>query len=937
MMLKKLIMFLLLSSMVLIAQEDMQTFLSLKNTNVAKFLEKHPEYDGRGTIVYIFDTGVDQGIDGLKYLPDGKVKVVDVQDFTGQGDIEIFEADIDEIDYKDKEDVPCFVNEEKGYMVAGAKNLSLKSTNDEYFIGLLPEELWKNSGSGVHDLNGNGTEDDKFFFVTFETEQDGEKFWVLYLDNDFNGDLSDNEALRNYNEKQQTFVIPNEEKLPQLHLGLNIFPAEKRVNFHFDDGAHGTHCAGIVGAYKIGEGSLNGVAPGANIGSCKLGNNNFAGGATVSESMKKCFLYVDKVSKERKEPIIVNMSFGIGSEIEANSDIEKFIDDLVKKNPYIYLCTSNGNEGPGISTSGLPSASPYIFASGAVLAKEVAADDYGCALDNDVILYFSSRGGEVAKPDVISPGACTSTVPNFTGRDIFWGTSMASPYTAGVVSLLLSAAQAEFPETKIPSLFLYKAIRESATFWKQYDHVDQGAGYINVDAAWELLKKYIKAGELKNFETYTVTADSPNMPNGTASSLYIRNGSFIKDTDEFTFRIKRDNFIDKKKFYRTYKIVSDAEWLKPIQKNIYLRNDQSNSIAVKIDKSKLSCDGFNNAKIKVYRKGTNILEFEMMATVVMPAQFSNCNNYSAEWCEKTAPGMFKRHFINIPGGATSMKVTLASKKGLYANSRYMLHNADGIQFAGSGVLTDGNKIENYYYDLTPGVYELVTTGFFRAKDTSHYTLSVEFEGIERIGEGSLCPKNNSLVVINRFNQAKTFSLEGKIQGYKKNHVVELDGKDVYKLPFKFNKGESTKLFNVSLSKEDYSKTTDFAIDIYNSKGKSVRQGGLSSHETTISITANGNPDSTEYTLVLRPAFANAPSNMRIFIEEKTGFNNMEKFNVKGIGRRGTKFYPSIPVKLECEIKKPETAYPEGTNPYGKVYFKNSDGDTVYQLPIDFKF
>jgi hypothetical protein len=65
------------------------TQLSLSTCKVDQFLQSHPEHDGRGVVIAILDTGVDPSIPGLTRTSDGEVKVIDVQDFTGQGDIEL--------------------------------------------------------------------------------------------------------------------------------------------------------------------------------------------------------------------------------------------------------------------------------------------------------------------------------------------------------------------------------------------------------------------------------------------------------------------------------------------------------------------------------------------------------------------------------------------------------------------------------------------------------------------------------------------------------------------------------------------------------------------------------------------------------------------------------------------------------------------------------
>ena len=930
--------FLMFAIFSLYAQEDVQTFLSITNTGVEEFYKTYPEYDGRETIIIILDTGVDIGVDGLTETSTGEIKFIDVQDFTHQGDVQLFEADMDKDDGK-----ITFKDDDDKYSVIASTPLQFSAKDDNYFIGGLDEERFLNSRSGAGDLNGDDDIEDVYAMVVFETSEADETFWVVYLDLNGNGDISDDKPLRNYKENFDAFTIDHPDGLPPLTMGLNVLPEEKIVSFHYDDGSHGTHVAGIAGGNHIGGIDLSGIAPGAKMMSLKLGNNLYSGGATVTESMKKAYLYADKISKEVKVPCIINMSFGIGSEIEGQADMEAFLDNLTKENPYLYICLGSGNEGPGISTPGLPSASSAVFSSGAILTQEVGRDLYGATLNRDIILYFSSRGGEVSKPDVCSPGACTSTVPNWTKWDRFWGTSMAAPYSAGVMSLLLSAAEKEYPGVKIPSQLLYKALREGATRMDGYNQLDQGHGYINAINAYKLLKKYIDHGEVNKFETYSISSTVPNFPFERGPNLYLRNGTFVKEEETFSYVIRRNNFQEVDKFYRSYTLESDSDWLIPIQKKTYIRNNQAATINVKFDKKKMQEPGLNTARITAYRDDkSRFPEFEMLATVVIPYTLSVENNYTLNWnSKKIEQGLIDHYFVELPAGQTGMNIKLSSIKNEYARVKFHLFDSDGIELDVSSILhtLDGEtEVEDNYFNLLPGVYEVDVEGYFLAKDTSTYDLAIQCYGINRLDNKVVNETNNKIQVVDLFDRAEDYNISGKFEGYEINHKLTIQGNEKFQMPFVLRKGEQSKEFKLEMSKRDYNKLTDLALIIYDSEGVDVSNDALSYRTGSVSINNNSNEDSTEYVFEIVPGFAHESSSADINLLEITRFKNEHYFDVVNDRRSNVILYPSLPKQLEIYFETPDEYFPDDSEPVGKISFESSSTKKVEcELPIKFKF
>ena len=74
------------------ANRAMAATMPKEEIGATAFLRQHPEYDGRGVVVGIFDTGIDPGADGLQVCPDGSRKIIDVIDCTGAGDVDTSHA-----------------------------------------------------------------------------------------------------------------------------------------------------------------------------------------------------------------------------------------------------------------------------------------------------------------------------------------------------------------------------------------------------------------------------------------------------------------------------------------------------------------------------------------------------------------------------------------------------------------------------------------------------------------------------------------------------------------------------------------------------------------------------------------------------------------------------------------------------------------------------
>ncbi|MBW8772184.1 MAG: S8 family serine peptidase [Gemmatimonadetes bacterium] len=445
-----------------------RALMPLAPTGVPAFLQAHPTWDGRGVLIAILDSGTDPTVDGLLTTSTGEPKILDARDFSGEGAIPLERV-------TPQGDMVTI----RGKSLSGFGRLLGINAAGPWYAGVLRETPLGEAPAS--DVNWNNIVGDTLPVLVTHAS-DG---WVLLADLDGDGSLLNEKPIHDYLVARETFGWAPKGHRPALGFAANLTEqgGEPKLDLFFDNSAHGTHTAGIAAAHAIGGvDGFDGVAPGAQLLALKIANDA-QGGISTTGAMLAALDYAIRIAGDRHLPLVVNMSFGVGNEQEGAARIDQLFDSVLALHPDVLFAISAGNDGPGISTLGFPGSATRVLSVGATLPRIFFSRDPG----PDPIAFFSSRGGEVARPDLITPGVAFSTVPRWNqGDEAKQGTSMASPHAAGLAALLVSAL------TQSGKPVVAARIRQALTTTAQpidgLSIIDQGTGVPNVGRAWHWLE-----------------------------------------------------------------------------------------------------------------------------------------------------------------------------------------------------------------------------------------------------------------------------------------------------------------------------------------------------------------------------------------------------------------------------------------------------------------
>ncbi|MGH2756909.1 MAG: S8 family serine peptidase [Actinomycetota bacterium] len=211
----------------------------------------------------------------------------------------------------------------------------------------------------------------------------------------------------------------------------------------FDDHGHGTHVASTIAGDGDGSvsRSLHGVAPGAGLVGVKV----LSGSGSGSTSGVDAGVEWTILNKNLYGIDTLNMSLGGSGSSDGTDSTSRVVNRAVAGG--ITAFVAGGNSGPGRFTTSSPAAAEHAIT---VCAMADPNDADGTRVPGWGLASFSSRGptrDNRIKPDICAAGVDVMAADAGTGNGYvsMSGTSMATPFAAGVGALMLDANPALAP------------------------------------------------------------------------------------------------------------------------------------------------------------------------------------------------------------------------------------------------------------------------------------------------------------------------------------------------------------------------------------------------------------------------------------------------------------------------------------------------------------
>ncbi|XP_068732831.1 tripeptidyl-peptidase 2-like [Montipora capricornis] len=678
--------------------------LPKRETGADRFLSKYPEYDGRGIVIAIFDTGVDPGAIGLQETSDGRRKIIDLIDASGSGDVDtstVCEATDGYLngltgrklkipDYWENPSGKFFTGVKSAYSLfpAKLKERCMKERREKFWDPLHHVcsaestrrlEQWETEHPNPNAQEKLVKEDlqarvelltslDKSFTDTgpvFDCVvfHDGHT-WRACIDTSESGDLDSCTLLSSYRETGEYATFGKEDL---FNYSVNIYEEGKILSIVANGGPHGTHVASIAAGYCADDPALTGIAPGAQILSVKVGDTRLQTMETGTSMIRGL------IAVHRYKCDMINMSYGEASHWPNSGRIIELMNELVNKHKVIFV-SSAGNNGPALSTVGCPGGTAEsLIGVGAYVSPDMMAAEYSMLEKLPGNQYtWSSRGpttdGSLGV-NITAPGGAIAAVPNWTlrGTQLMNGTSMSSPNACGGIALLLSGLKANSIPYSPHSI--RRALENTALLIEGLDKLTQGHGLLQVDKAFLYCSEFTSVPERDVRFKVSCSGDQRGIYLRESYQLCKPTNETVSVTTNYQDDVAKDERIN---LNLRLCLISSEPWV-TVPDHFVLMNTVR-SFTVKVDPRGLP-HGAHFAEVSAYeiscpQRGPL---FRVPVTVIIPNRISDDQHYTYQFEDvKFKPGQVHRTFLHVPEEATWAEFSVVSAES-EVTGRFLLH------------------------------------------------------------------------------------------------------------------------------------------------------------------------------------------------------------------------------------------------------------------------
>ncbi|EQC36766.1 hypothetical protein, variant [Saprolegnia diclina VS20] len=478
--------------------------------------------------------------------------------------------------------------------------------------------------------------------------------WRAAIDDSGNCDFGAIEAIGVYHKRCEFRCFSD---ASQLHYAFNVYDNGDVLSIVCDAGSHGTHVASIAAGHDPENAANNGIAPGAQLVSIKIGDTRM-GSAETGTAISRGILAVLQHKCD-----VVNMSYGEHVVHPNHGRSVDLINELVHDHGVTFV-GSVGNDGPALGTiKGPCGLSSSVLGVGAYVSRDMMSNVHSlCPPFAESTLYtWSSRGPSLDGDNgisVVAPGGAITSVPHWTlsKQQLKNGTSMAAPHCAGVLALLISSLKAQ----QIPyhPYSLRHALEATATPLPGVRAQEQGCGLVNTPGAFDHAVRHgPRLSEQPWFLDVRVT--SPGRP--TARGICLREPFEVTPARvERTIKVtpvfpKAAPNTDRVAYAKTLRLVATQPWVR-VPSMLTLCND-GRSFVVSIEIEHLATNEVHDAQILAFETPSDTSPcMRIPVNVIKPLPVTDGVSVTAS----VAPGKVHRTFLTVPPGATWLNLCVAT-------------------------------------------------------------------------------------------------------------------------------------------------------------------------------------------------------------------------------------------------------------------------------------